>query len=316
MKGQPFLIAWGIAALTLLGAGCNLGSGLETVDDSSTTSAASTTSPETTTTAPPVTLPPPERSETAIVIAVIDGDTFIANIDGVEVDVRMLGMNAPEVDECAGDDARTALTRLLAGFEVALAAGEEDVDDNGRALRYVYVEGGEGTTFVNRELVAGGFAVGMQNGHEHEAEFKELEARAWASGTGMWGTFVCGQPEGGYPDRPQVRVLSVSPNPEGPDTEALNEESVEIVNEGYGTVAVSGWVIRDESSSNRFTIPSGISLNPGNVLTIVTGCGTDGGGTVHWCSDTPVWSNGGDTVVLLDTRGNAVARLAYGPTES
>ncbi|NIR38769.1 MAG: lamin tail domain-containing protein [Actinobacteria bacterium] len=44
-----------------------------------------------------------------------------------------------------------------------------------------------------------------------------------------------------------------------------------------------------------------------------TGCGSDGGGELHWCADGPVWSNGGDTVILQDTFGNVVAQRRYGP---
>jgi len=302
------------AGLALLGAGCNLGSGLDPITGESTTSTTTTVlDPAATSTT--VTLPPAEDAETAIVIAVVDGDSFIANVDGAEFDVRLLGVNAPESDECAGDDSRTALTNLLAESNVVMVAGEEDTDDFDRLLRYVYVEGEDGTALVNRQLVADGFAVGLQSGHDFEAEFKDLERRAYASGKGMWGTFVCGQPDGLFPDRPQVRVASVTADPSGPDGDSLDAEMIEIVNNGYGTVSLAGWLVRDESSSNRLTLPAGTGINPGGTLTVVTGCGTAGSGTVYWCSDTPVWSNDGDTVILADPRGNVVHRLVYGPTD-
>jgi len=133
---------------------------------------------------------------------------------------------------------------------------------------------------------------------------------ASTSGIGMWATFACGQPEGGAPDRPQLRVADVSYDPAGDDTGSLDDEWVEIVNESYGTVNMSGWTVRDESSSNRFVLPS-TSVNPGNTLRIVTGCGTDGGGILHWCSDTPVWNNDGDTVILQDELGNTVDHWPY-----
>ena len=32
---------------------------------------------------------------------------------------------------------------------------------------------------------------------------------------------------------------------------------------------------------------------------------------VFWCSDGPVWNNGGDTALLLDPAGNVAGRLRY-----
>ena len=48
------------------------------------------------------------------------------------------------------------------------------------------------------------------------------------------------------------------------------------------------------------------TLKPGEGVTIVTGCNGGPVGAVHWCSDQAVWSNDGDTAIVLDTLGNAV----------
>ena len=122
----------------------------------------------------------------------------------------------------------------------------------------------------------------------------------------MWGTFVCGDSEGLAADRPVIRVSDVQYNPDGPDNEQLDEEAVTIVNEGYGRVAISGWQVRDESSSNRMTFPSGTVLAPGDSVTVVTGCDGGPSGAIHWCNDGAVWANSGDTVIVSDTLGNAV----------
>jgi hypothetical protein len=95
-------------------------------------------------------------------------------------------------------------------------------------------------------------------------------------------------------------------NPDGPDNELLSEETVTIVNEGYGRVSISGWVMRDESSRNRFTFPSGTVLAPGDSVTVVTGCEGGPAGAIRWCNDGAVWSNDGDTIIVSDTLGNAV----------
>lgn len=262
------------------------------------------------TTTPP-TLPPPEERVFGSVIAVLDGDTVTLRISGVEHDVRLLGINAPETSECWGLDAAALLSRMIVGQDVLLTAGEEDVDVFGRLLRYLYLDTPDGPVFINSEMVEAGNALGLQNSHEHERAFKSLEARAFQSGRGMWGTFVCGDKEGAGADRPVVRVSDIEFDPPGPDDENLDEEWVTIANEGYGRVSLSGWTLRDESSRHRLTLPAGIVLAPGDEVTIVTGCEGGPANSIHWCSDSAVWSNRGDTVIVSDTLGNAVIRYTY-----
>ncbi len=112
-------------------------------------------------------------------------------------------------------------------------------------------------------------------------------------------------------DRPVVRVSSINYDPSGPDNEVLDEETVTIVNEGYGRVALSGWILRDESSTHRFTFPADTVLAPGETITVVTGCSGGPTEALHWCNDGAIWSNAGDTVIISDTLGNAVIWYWY-----
>jgi len=184
--------------------------------------------------------------------------------------------------------------------------GDEDTDEFGRLLRYVHVDDPDGPVFINSVMVSLGNAGGLSSGHEYSRRFKTLEASAFQSGVGMWGTFVCGDSEGLSADRPVIRVSDIQFDPDGPDNERLDEETVTIVNEGYGRVAISGWVLRDESSRNRMTFPNGTVLAPGESITVVTGCEGGPSESIHWCNDGAVWSNQGDTVILSDTLGNTV----------
>lgn len=195
-------------------------------------------------------------------------------------------------------------------------AGEDDTDQFGRLLRYLYLDEPTGPIFVNSEMVREGNALGMSNGHEYEQNFKALEAAGFQSGAGMWGTFVCGDAEGTSADRPVVRISDIEYNPAGPDNERLDEEFVTIANEGYGRVSLSGWTLRDETSVNRLTFPSDTILAPGESLTVVTACTGGPIDAFHWCSDTAVWSNQGDTVIVSDTLGNVVIRYAYEGSEA
>ncbi|MCZ7533469.1 MAG: lamin tail domain-containing protein [Acidimicrobiia bacterium] len=261
-----------------------------------------------------LTLPPPDIRVMGRVTDVIDGDTIEVDLDGVSVDIRLLGINAPEMDECWGQESKAFLTSLVGNQEVLLVErpdGSDDVDAFGRLLRYVYLDSGPSPTFVNAVVVETGHAVGLQDGSENAATFKAFEARAFQSGYGMWGTFACGDREGTAEDRPVIRVSELQFDPEGPDADALSDEYITIVNEGYDKVSIAGWTLRDESTSNRFTFDAGIVLDVGDAVTVVTGCEGGPTGALHWCSDQAVWSNDGDTAIVMDTLGNAVVWYTY-----
>jgi endonuclease YncB( thermonuclease family) len=276
--------------------------------ETTTTSTTLPTGSTATTTTP--TLPPEEERVVGIVEEVVDGDTLTVVIDGTPTPVRLLGINAPERTECWGNEATAALSGLVLGRQVSLVAGDEDLDSFGRALRFVYVDDGTDVEFINSILVEDGDALAIQNGNAFEESLKAEEARAYQSGRGMWATFACGDDEGVTADRPVMRVQELNYDPEGPDDQALDQEYVTIVNEGYGRVAISGWVLRDESSTNRLTFPR-MTLEVGDSVTVVTGCDGGPADAIHWCSDTPVWSNEGDTAIVTDTLGNVVIWYTY-----
>lgn len=92
--------------------------------------------------------------ETAVVTDVVDGDTIRVEIDGREVRVRYVGIDAPERDEACYDDAAAANAALVEGQTVRLVRDVSDTDRFDRLLRYVYVD----EMLVNAELVAGGWA--------------------------------------------------------------------------------------------------------------------------------------------------------------
>jgi endonuclease YncB( thermonuclease family) len=277
-----------------------------------TTSSTSTTLPggsATPTTTPP--LPPPDERVVGSVSGVTDGDTMTVLIDGSETVVRLLGVNAPELTECWGPESGSALTDLVLGRDVVLIEDDEPTDGFGRALRFVLIVEGDAVEFVNARLVADGHAVAIQNGNPYASMMKQSEARAFQSGKGMWGTFACGSGEGITTDRPVVRVAELNYDPPGPDDAALDQEYIVIENQGYARVPIDLWVLRDESSTNRLTFPRGTTIEVGGTITVVTGCTGGPPGAIHWCSDTPVWSNGGDTAIVMDSLGNVVIWHTY-----
>ncbi|MEN8114402.1 MAG: lamin tail domain-containing protein [Actinomycetota bacterium] len=265
---------------------------------------------ESTTSTTQVELPPPEESIRGVVDGVIDGDTIQVTVDGRPTTVGLIGLNAPAVDDCYAKEARTILASLVAGETVVLASDGPDTDSDGRALRYVIIER-DPPVLVNADLVAAGAGNPLHNGHEREADFLTLGDRAYASGRGMWGTFVCGQRDPVEPDRPQLRIGEFAVVPMDSEEPDITDEWVEIVNQSYTSVDIGGWTLRNETGEQRYTLPSGSAVSAGGTLRIVTGCGVNGGGAQYWCLESPVWSKPGETIIIQDTHGNAVDRKSY-----
>ncbi|WP_407268494.1 thermonuclease family protein [Radiobacillus sp. PE A8.2] len=85
--------------------------------------------------------------DTATVTGVIDGDTIQVNVNGSEVDVRLLLIDSPEIahydnpTEPHGSDAIAFASRVLAGKTVQLEYDGPKYDTYGRLLAYVWVSG-------------------------------------------------------------------------------------------------------------------------------------------------------------------------------
>jgi endonuclease YncB( thermonuclease family) len=246
------------------------------------------------------TVPRPQAAVEIDVQYVLDGDSLEAVVDGETVEIRLLGVNAPERGECWSDRARSALEGLLAAGPVWLqdAGG---TDRFGRILGYLFTP----ESFVNRSRLEDGDAIALTVDHPELAEFLATEEEAFRSGRGWWAADACG-PSGPF----NVAITAADYDAPGPDDENLNGERIVVANRG-SDIDVGGWVLRDESSSHRYRFPIGTTIPAGGTVVIRTGCGDDRDGEYYWCAGGSVWSNGGDTVLLLDDLGNVVDRYRY-----
>lgn len=233
------------------------------------------------------------------IVRVLDGDSVLAIIDGIETDVRLQGINAPERDECLGDESRRRLEQLLHSGPVQIAGTEFDQFDR---LLGIVTAGGVAT---NVTLVADGLAIPLAAESPIDQLVLEAEERARTLAIGIWDPLSCGS--GPIPD---VAVVSVDSNPPGRDEDALDGERVVIRNRSDSPVDLTGWTLRDESTLNRFAFPDGTVLPSGEELEIVVGC-EPAPDRVTWCNDRPVWNNGGDTALLLDADGRIVDLYRY-----
>ncbi len=143
------------------------------------------------------------------VIRVVDGDTIVVEVDGVQEKVRLIGVDTPEVVdsrktvECFGKEASAFTTNLLTptwkprfqvGTNVRVRlesdSSQEDRDRYGRLLRYVFLAD---NTLVNKTIIAEGY------GHEYtyrtpylyQAEFKTAERIARENQKGLWAVGIC-----------------------------------------------------------------------------------------------------------------------------
>jgi hypothetical protein len=111
----------------------------------------------------------------------------------------------------------------------------------------------------------------------------------------------------------EIRIASIVVNPPGDDVAG---ERVLIRNDRRHAVALSGWVLRDDSSHPvrgpwRFIFPN-VALSPGEDVSVWTKAGKNDKSNLYWGLTHGVWNNrGGDAAVLIDNLGNEVTRLAY-----
>jgi micrococcal nuclease len=134
----------------------------------------------------------PAEERNARVTRVVDGDTLVALVDGVEERVRLLGIDTPEMSrhdrrgEYLAVEATECARELAQGREVLLSGDprRKDRDDYGRLLRYVRLPDGR---LLNAELLRRGYArVFTRYDFGRMDEFLALEAEARGKGIGLW----------------------------------------------------------------------------------------------------------------------------------
>lgn len=242
-----------------------------------------------------------------MVVEVIDGDTIDVRLPDGSIDrVRLIGINAPEDGECWSTEAAEELERLVAGEAVVLVADESERDRYDRLLRYVEKDDVD----VGALLVRDGFAVVRVSEPDvaREEILRRLEEEARTAQRGLWNPSACGPASG---PASQLAIVGLRLDADGDDAQNLNDEWVEVQNTGAVAVDMTGWRVRDESSSHRFTFPAGFALEAGARVRIPSGCGPDSADELFWCtSGSAIWNNDGDTAFLVDPSGNIVDRLA------
>ena len=129
----------------------------------------------------------------ATVVRIVDGDTIVARIDGTDERIRMIGIDTPESVkqdspvECFGPEASQHLKELIPpGTAVRLELDVEPRDKFDRLLAYVFR--GDDNLFVNRAMVADGYAESFvyKPNVAFTSTLQEASRAAKASGAGLW----------------------------------------------------------------------------------------------------------------------------------
>lgn len=228
-----------------------------------------------------------------------DGDTIEVDTQDATITVRLMAINAPDRGECLAEESLDHLIATLKGERVRLEV--RGTDQFGRALAYVF----DGGRNVNVEMVEAGLSLAStpEADDPHGRQILDAEENAFVSGTGLWADDACGSvgtaPSIGFDPS------SSTTDPIGDDSQNLAEELLTIANHGDTTVAMGGWILRDESTRHRYRFPPGFELGARESFSIRSDDpGWDPGGS-------PVWNNDGDMALLQLPNGTVVDRWRY-----
>ncbi|HEV2073410.1 MAG TPA: thermonuclease family protein, partial [Thermomicrobiales bacterium] len=128
------------------------------------------------------------------VVEVIDGETIVVEIDGVQQTVRYLGVDAPTGDACYAEDAADANGSLVAGQTVTIERQATDTDARGNWVRDVWVTNDAGQpVLVSQQLVLAGAAEAdiSDPNTRFEGWLQQSQEAAKDADAGIWGT--CGE---------------------------------------------------------------------------------------------------------------------------
>src|SRR5262245_20938849 len=223
----------------------------------------------------------PEGLETATVAKIVDGDTVDLR-DGRTV--RYIGINTPEHDQPYYNEAKEANRGLVEGKQVSLEFDVETVDQYGRSLAYVWVDG----VMANLEIVSQGYANAytVPPNVKYEKEILAAEQTARESESGLWaGSAV------------ELKIIKIQADAPGSDSDNPNGEWIEIANQGNSQVQMKDFSLKDEGNHiytfGNFTVPSGQSFR------LYSGEGRDSADELYWgYSGESVWNNDADSAFL------------------
>ena len=115
-----------------------------------------------------------------------------------------------------------------------------------------------------------------------------------------------------------LKIWEVAANPEGQDSEHLNDETITLEAQGTDPINVAGYTI-EYGTAQRYTFPKATSdLPEGTTISVHSGTGKNSvraSAPPHYDlfvgSETPLLKNDGGTLVLKDSSGTVVQKVTY-----
>lgn len=135
----------------------------------------------------------PAATLTGTVVEVIDGQTIVVDVDGEQITVKYLGIDAPTGDACYAGDATAANAALVDGQTVTLEREHVDTNARGIWVRDVWVTNADGQqVLVGQALVEEGAATANVSApnNRYESWLNASQQTAKDNGAGLWSS--CG----------------------------------------------------------------------------------------------------------------------------
>lgn len=132
---------------------------------------------------------PPKGSHKATVISVTDGDTIRIRYQGRSTPVRLIGLDAPEVNprQCYGPQATSRMKQLTKGGHVWIKTDgtQGNRDKYNRLLRHLYTPGGRSLALIQ---IQEGYAreYTYNRAYHGRASHRRAQSTAKAKKRGLW----------------------------------------------------------------------------------------------------------------------------------
>ena len=103
----------------------------------------------------------------------------------------------------------------------------------------------------------------------------------------------------------EIAIIDANFIATSPEKENLNDEWVEVANNGTTYENLAGWTIQDQQN-HTFAFPD-FDLKAGATVKIHSGTGSNSEGDLFWNRSTSIWNNDGDLATLINDSGIAVS---------
>lgn len=150
-------------------------------------------------------------------------------------------------------------------------------------------------------------AAGFELGSDYGYLMTKSTNGAWVRGRD---TVMPGGFNSSSSNTPNLVLLDYQADPAGDDTKNLNEEWIKLQNADDNSIDLTAWTVHD-ADGNTYQFPDGFVLDAKTDVTLHTGSGTDSTTDLYWGKGTPVWTNGGDRIIVENGSGNMVINFSY-----